>query len=103
MQAHGCGNAVAGGLNLSDGYRLAYATKAVAPSTVWNNAHVLAQHNDVAARVKEIMDAVAAQKVWSKEQLLVELGRNLDNGRRNHKWSAANRALWQIGRIEALT
>ena len=52
----------------------------MAPATIWNNAYVLAKHNEVAARIKEIRDAVTANKVWSKERVLLELVRNVETG-----------------------
>ena len=79
--------AVAGGMNQSEAYRLAYATSAMAPATVWNNAYVLAKHNDVATRIQEIRDAVTAHKVWSKQQLVEELEKNLLHQSRK-QWTA---------------
>ena len=37
-----------------------------------------------------------------KVVILSELERNLEDARRYHKMSAANRALWQIGRLQGL-
>ena len=91
--------AIAGGLNQSDAYRFAYEAGDMSPATVWNNAYVLAKHNEVATRVSEIRAISAAHTVWTQERLLAELERNLDNARQDHKFHAANRALWQIARL----
>ena len=94
--------AVAGGRNQSDAYRIAYDAERMAPATVWNNAYVLARHNEVATRVQQIRDAVTAGTVWSRERLAAELLKNLEMARQDKKFSAANRALWQIGKLEGL-
>ena len=94
--------AVAGGLNQSDAYRLAYNTGGMAPATIWGNAHVLSKHKQVAARIQEIRDAIMAHKVWSKEQIVEELARNLENARRDGKWLVANQALEMIAQVEGL-
>ena len=94
--------AVAGGRNQSDAYRIAYDAERMAPATVWNNAYVLAKHNEVAARIQQIRDASAAQRIWTRDMLIAELARNLENARRDRKFHAANRALWQIARLHGL-
>ena len=94
--------AVAGGLNQSDAYRHAYGAGDMAPTTIWNNAYVLAKHNEVAARIQQMRDAVTAQLVWDKRRLVEELVKNLEMARQEHKFHAANRALIQIARVEGL-
>ena len=94
--------AVAGGRNQSDAYRLAYDAGDRAPATIWNNSYVLAKHNEVAARIQEIRDIVTARAAWSRGRLLVELEKNLDMAVEHNKFSAANSALWQIGRLSGL-
>ena len=94
--------AVAGGRNQADAYRIAYDAERMAPATVWNNAYVLAKHNEVAARVQQLRDAVTADTVLSRQRLAAELLKNLEMARQDKKFSAANRALWQICRLEGL-
>jgi len=94
--------AVAGGLNHSDAYRLAYTTEAMAPATIWNNAYVLAKHNEVAARITQIRDAVTAHQVWTKERMIAALEENLERAEQGNKWSAALKTLKLIGEITGL-
>ena len=94
--------AVAGGLNQSDAYRFAYEAGDMSPATIWNNAYVLAKHNEVAARIRQIRDVVTARTAWSKRSLVEELVKNLEMSRQEHRFHAANRAVMQIARLEGL-
>ena len=94
--------AVARGRNQSAAYRFAYEAGDMAPATIWNNAHVLAKHNEVATRIHEIREAVAACTVWNRGQLLAELWKNLERAQQHNKLSAANQALRQIAKLSGL-
>ena len=65
--------AVADGMNQSDAYRTAYDAKGMAAATVQNSAYKLMQNGEVAARLKELKDALSQRALWTREQSVNEL------------------------------
>ena len=77
------------GLSQTVAYRQVYATGNMKPETVWNNAYVLMQHNDVSARVAELRQPLEAQAVVSTNETLTILKGIAENGRRDSDRIAA--------------
>lgn len=94
---------IVNGLNQTEAYKFAgYAIDNKLPATVHQAASRLAANSKVAARILELRSAVRAHSVWSTERLLAELEANLENAQRDRKFHAANKALWQIGKVTGL-
>ena len=58
---------VASGMTQADAYRAAYNAEKMKPSTVQENASRLMTGSKVAARVKELKDALAKKHLWTRE------------------------------------
>lgn len=58
------------GLTQSDAYRSAYNTERMADKTVWEKASCLMANEKVRARVKELRDQLASEKVMSAQKRL---------------------------------
>ena len=69
--------AIVDGLNQSDAYRHAYEAARMLPATIANNAYMLMQNSDIAARVQGLRDQVTAGKAWTFEQGMEEVETNI--------------------------
>lgn len=67
---------VGSGMDHAEAYRCAYKTQKMKPETVRNNAYMLMQRSDVAARVKKIQ-AIGAEKAGLKAAEILEEVRRL--------------------------
>ena len=65
--------AMAGGMNQTEAYRAAYDTSGMADKTVWDEAYNLANHPEVAPKVKLLKDELAARVLWTREQSVAVL------------------------------
>ena len=93
---------IADSLSQSAAYRLAYDTVNMKPSTVWDNAHTLANHPEVAKRILELKQAVLDESIessaWDLDRLIRELATNVRLGRSLGQVSASSGALGMIGK-----
>ena len=61
------------GMNQSDAYRSAYDTENMCESTIWNEAYLLASHQEVSKRIKELRMMTLAPKIMTAQERLVWL------------------------------
>lgn len=62
--------AIVEGMNQSDAYRSAYNTSRMTDKSIWEKASALAADVKVAARVKELRDQIASEKIMSAQRRL---------------------------------
>lgn len=61
------------GMNQSDAYRSAYNTENMSESTIWNEAYLLASHQEVSKRINELRAMTLSPKIMSAQERLVWL------------------------------
>ena len=66
---------VASGMTQADAYRAGYNAQNMKPSTVQENACRLMANSKIAARVKELKDALAKKQLWTREMSVKALVR----------------------------
>ena len=93
---------VADGLNHSAAYRIAYDTRNMKQTTVWDNAYTLVNNTHVAPRILELKQAILDESIesraWDLDRLVQELATNVRLGRSLGQISASSGALTAIGR-----
>ena len=89
--------AVVGGANQTDAYRVAGYSTDMLPQTVWEAASRLANDYKVATRIQELRGSVTRElvtkTVWSRERLIDKAEVSYDGAIDSRQYSAANGAL----------
>lgn len=97
---------VASGLAYSEAYRQSYNVAQCSPITIWQNSSTLAEHTQVALRVKELKatkeTALATRRAWNQDRFLEEAEKNLQMSRELNQMGSANSALEIIGKATGL-
>lgn len=76
--------AIASGLNQSDAYRSAYSAGKMKAETIQNSAYKVLLNGEVAARVKELKEALANKSLWTREQSVAVLSAVVGDGEARH-------------------
>ena len=79
---------IADGLTQADAYRASYKAGKMTDEAIYVDASRLASNPKVSLRLKELKDALASKQLWTREQSVAQLIKELDGDRAGDRISA---------------
>lgn len=79
---------IADGMTQADAYRASYKAGKMTDEAIYVKASELASNGKVAVRLKELKDALASKQLWTREQSVAQLVKELGGDRASDRINA---------------